>query len=279
MVARRCASRRRIAADAAQAVDTPVMSRTSGRRAAGRRAPDRSRCRRRARASRRRPEGAGGRERCGAFKAGRQRSSPARIAGPGPRLAANEVFTSFAGQSNMTAPLCKHPLDRLKADAPRARDPRRRSDPGPHPEGGSRSSSCDTATAVRRFERISRTGEVERPDDLLLLRQQGSALHRGAGERLHRAGSAPKARLVLDESRPVEALRTLIAFTWDYYLAHPEFVAPAQQREPAARPPHHEVADGEATVAAGPRHPRQESSTKARGRGSFAPISTCAGST
>ena len=36
---------------------------------------------------------------------------------------------------------------------------------------------------------------------------------------------AAESRLVLDESRPVEALRTLIAFTWEYYLAHPEFVA------------------------------------------------------
>ena len=31
--------------------------------------------------------------------------------------------------------------------------------------------------------------------------------------------------LVLDASRPVEALKALVAFTWNYYLAHPEFVA------------------------------------------------------
>jgi AcrR family transcriptional regulator len=36
---------------------------------------------------------------------------------------------------------------------------------------------------------------------------------------------AAESRLVLDERQPVEALRTLIAFTWNYYLAHPEFVA------------------------------------------------------
>lgn len=31
--------------------------------------------------------------------------------------------------------------------------------------------------------------------------------------------------LALDVSRPVEALTELVAFTWRYYLAHPEFVA------------------------------------------------------
>ena len=37
-------------------------------------------------------------------------------------------------------------------------------------------------------------------------------------------GEAERA-LVLDASRPVEALAELIAFTWNYYLSHPEFVA------------------------------------------------------
>ncbi|CAN5916664.1 TetR/AcrR family transcriptional regulator [soil metagenome] len=36
---------------------------------------------------------------------------------------------------------------------------------------------------------------------------------------------AAESSLSLDVSEPETALRTLIAFTWNYYLAHPEFVA------------------------------------------------------
>jgi AcrR family transcriptional regulator len=32
-------------------------------------------------------------------------------------------------------------------------------------------------------------------------------------------------RLHLDEVEPVEAIRRLVSFTWDYYLEHPEFIA------------------------------------------------------
>ena len=39
----------------------------------------------------------------------------------------------------------------------------------------------------------------------------------------------------LTQVEPAEAIRRLIAFTWNYYLEHPEFLDAAQQREPAPR--------------------------------------------
>ena len=60
--------------------------------------------------------------------------------------------------------------------------------------------------------------------DLLLLRRQGRALPRGARADLRRH---PRRRAASCTSRrvdPVEAVRRLVAFTWNYYLAHPEFL-------------------------------------------------------
>jgi AcrR family transcriptional regulator len=104
-----------------------------------------------------------------------------------------------------------------------------------------------------RIERISRTG---RSSDRMIYYYFGSkeALYIEVLEGVYTELGAAESRLMLDESRPVDALRTLIAFTWDYYLAHPEFVA-LLSNEPAAAP-HHEVADGQAAVAAGPRRSR-----------------------
>ncbi|MEO6743560.1 MAG: TetR/AcrR family transcriptional regulator [Caldimonas sp.] len=75
-----------------------------------------------------------------------------------------------------------------------------------------------------RIERISRTGKSS---DRMIYYYFGSkeALYIEVLEGVYTELGAAESRLVLDESRPVEALRTLIAFTWDYYLAHPEFVA------------------------------------------------------
>ena len=75
-----------------------------------------------------------------------------------------------------------------------------------------------------RIERISRTGKSS---DRMIYYYFGSkeALYIEVLESVYTDLGAAESRLVLDESRPVEALRTLIAFTWDYYLAHPEFVA------------------------------------------------------
>jgi AcrR family transcriptional regulator len=42
-------------------------------------------------------------------------------------------------------------------------------------------------------------------------------------------------QLSLLDVEPVESVRRLVEFTWNYYLAHPEFYA-AEQREPASRP-------------------------------------------
>ena len=75
-----------------------------------------------------------------------------------------------------------------------------------------------------RIERISRTG---RSSDRMIYYYFGSkeALYIEVLEGVYTELGAAESRLVLDERQPVEALRTLIAFTWNYYLAHPEFVA------------------------------------------------------
>lgn len=44
-------------------------------------------------------------------------------------------------------------------------------------------------------------------------------------EGVYSALGAAESQLELDVTQPEQALRRLIAFTWDYYLAHPEFVA------------------------------------------------------
>ena len=75
-----------------------------------------------------------------------------------------------------------------------------------------------------RIERISRTG---RSSDRMIYYYFGSkeALYIEVLEGVYAELGAAESRLELDESQPLEALRTLIAFTWNYYLAHPEFVA------------------------------------------------------
>jgi AcrR family transcriptional regulator len=75
-----------------------------------------------------------------------------------------------------------------------------------------------------RIERISRTG---RSSDRMIYYYFGSkeALYIEVLEGVYAELGAAESQLELDESQPLEALRTLIAFTWNYYLAHPEFVA------------------------------------------------------
>ena len=75
-----------------------------------------------------------------------------------------------------------------------------------------------------RIERISRAG---RSSDRMIYYYFGSkeALYIEVLEGVYSELGAAESRLSLDESQPLEALRTLIAFTWNYYLAHPEFVA------------------------------------------------------
>ncbi len=75
-----------------------------------------------------------------------------------------------------------------------------------------------------RIERISRTG---RSSDRMIYYYFGSkeALYLEVLEGVYTALGTAESSLSLDESRPLEALRTLIAFTWNYYLDHPEFVA------------------------------------------------------
>ena len=75
-----------------------------------------------------------------------------------------------------------------------------------------------------RIERISRTG---RSSDRMIYYYFGSkeALYIEVLEGVYTELGAAESRLALDETQPLEALRTLIGFTWNYYLAHPEFVA------------------------------------------------------
>ena len=75
-----------------------------------------------------------------------------------------------------------------------------------------------------RIERISRTG---RSSDRMIYYYFGSkeALYIEVLESVYSELGAAESRLRLDESEPLEALRRLIAFTWNYYLTHPEFVA------------------------------------------------------
>jgi AcrR family transcriptional regulator len=74
-----------------------------------------------------------------------------------------------------------------------------------------------------RIERISRRA---RTVDRMLYYYFGSkeklfrAVLEGAYERIGRA----EARLDLASTPPIEAMRELIAFTWEYYCAHPEFI-------------------------------------------------------
>ena len=123
----------------------------------------------------------------------------------------------------MTAPLCKHlatdgnptltvPVTR-DADQTRARILK-----------AARNEFMRHGYSGARIERISRTGKSS---DRMIYYYFGSkeALYIEVLESVYTELGAAESRLVLDESRPVEALRTLIAFTWEYYLAHPEFVA------------------------------------------------------
>ena len=75
-----------------------------------------------------------------------------------------------------------------------------------------------------RVGRISRAG---RSSDRMIYYYFGSkeALYIDVLESVYAELGAAESRLALDETKPLEALRTLIGFTWNYYLAHPEFVA------------------------------------------------------
>ena len=75
-----------------------------------------------------------------------------------------------------------------------------------------------------RVERISRAG---RSSDRMLYYyfESKEKLYLAVLEGVYADLGAAESALVLDASRPVEALAQLVAFTWNYYLAHPEFVA------------------------------------------------------
>jgi len=116
----------------------------------------------------------------------------------------------------------KRPAERVTAKA----SPRRKRDPQ-----GMQRKILDAATEEfanhgyggARVERISRRAHTV---DRMLYYYFGSkeqlfrAVLEGAYERLGRA----EEQLSLATTPPLEALRELIAFTWGYYCAHPEFI-------------------------------------------------------
>jgi AcrR family transcriptional regulator len=75
--------------------------------------------------------------------------------------------------------------------------------------------------------RVGRISSSGRSSDRMIYYYFGSkeALYIAVLESVYAELGAAESRLELDETKPVEALRTLIAFTWRYYLKHPEFVA------------------------------------------------------
>jgi TetR/AcrR family transcriptional regulator, upper aerobic nicotinate degradation pathway regulator len=75
-----------------------------------------------------------------------------------------------------------------------------------------------------RVERISRAA---RSSDRMIYYYFASkeALYLQVLERVYAELGEAESALALDPSRPKEALDQLIAFTWRYYLEHPEFVA------------------------------------------------------
>ena len=75
-----------------------------------------------------------------------------------------------------------------------------------------------------RVERISRAA---RSSDRMLYYyfESKEKLYLAVLEGVYAELGEAESALVLDPSRPVQALNQLIAFTWNYYLAHPEFVA------------------------------------------------------
>ena len=75
-----------------------------------------------------------------------------------------------------------------------------------------------------RVDRIAARAKHQQADAVLLLRRQGGAVPRRAGARVRAhprrgADAAPR-----PTCRRPTASRRLVAFTWSYFLAHPEFM-------------------------------------------------------
>ncbi len=75
--------------------------------------------------------------------------------------------------------------------------------------------------------RVDRISKAAKSSDRMIYYYFGSkeALYIEVLEGVYTELGAAESALTLDVSEPEAALRTLIAFTWNYYLAHPEFVA------------------------------------------------------
>lgn len=75
-----------------------------------------------------------------------------------------------------------------------------------------------------RIERISRSG---RSSDRMIYYyfESKEKLYLAVLEGVYAEMADAESALVLDASQPVAAMKALVAFIWNYYLAHPEFVA------------------------------------------------------
>lgn len=75
--------------------------------------------------------------------------------------------------------------------------------------------------------RVDRISKAAKSSDRMIYYYFGSkeALYIEVLEGVYTELGAAESALTLDVSEPEAALCTLIAFTWNYYLAHPEFVA------------------------------------------------------
>ncbi len=103
---------------------------------------------------------------------------------------------------------------RARPGAHARRDPCRR-DRGIHRAWPRRRPRRRDRAAVRR----------QQADDLLLFRRQGRSLSRGAGSDLCRHPQCRDRSCISTDRDPIDAMRELVAFTWRYFIDHPEFLS------------------------------------------------------
>jgi AcrR family transcriptional regulator len=130
------------------------------------------------------------------------------------------------GARNTAAKASRAPVRKARVDAPQRGTPRRRRDP----EGMQRK-ILEAATEEfashgfggARVERISRRA---RTVDRMLYYYFGSKekLFRTVLEEAYQQLGHAEEQLALAATPPLEGMRQLIRFTWEYYYAHPEFI-------------------------------------------------------
>jgi len=105
--------------------------------------------------------------------------------------------------------------------------------PEPRPRDADRSQGEILEAATAEFAefglggaRVDRIAERARVNKRLIYYYFGSKedLFRAVLERAYEGIRGEERKLSMSEVDPIEAIRRLIAFTWNYYLAHPEFL-------------------------------------------------------